>query len=52
MWDTPADDGKVDELPEEIDEDEDIEFSEDFFHKYCEIKSQNCDKNLTLVLKS
>ena len=46
MWDNPSasDDGKVEELPVEIDEEEDLEFSddlefsEDFFNKLCEIK--------------
>ena len=46
MWDNPSasNDGKVEELPVEIDEEEDLEFSndlefsEDFFNKFCEIK--------------
>ena len=39
MWDQPFSEGKIEELPVEIDEEEDLEFSDDFFQKFCEIKS-------------
>ena len=54
MWDDPSREGKVEELPLEIDEAEDKEFkdqevlgqeildqefSEDFFNKFCELKT-------------
>ena len=46
MWDKPPSEGKIEELVDEIDKDEDpdveeleyLEFSEDFFNKFCEIR--------------
>ena len=48
MWDKPFDEGTLEKLPVEIDEDEDLPkidvddedlaFSEEFFNKFCEIK--------------
>ena len=51
MWDNQSGEGQLEELPTEIDEDQDwenqdpdnqdlenLEFSENFYNKFCEIK--------------
>ena len=38
MWDKSFAEGRIEELPVEIDEEEDLAFSEDFYKKFCEIK--------------